>query len=79
MKKKLLDITRDKNRLKYYSMKTEQSYIGWIKRYIFFHQKKHLVEMGKEEIEAFLTHLVVDRKVDATTQYQANSKNPPDF
>ena len=71
MKKKLLDITRDKIRLKHYSMKTEQSYIGWIKQYIFFHNKRHPIEMGKAEIEQFLTHLAVNRKVSPTTQNQA--------
>ncbi|MEA3372249.1 MAG: phage integrase N-terminal SAM-like domain-containing protein [Campylobacterota bacterium] len=71
MKKKLLDITRDKIRLKHYSMKTEKSYVGWIKQFIFFHNKRHPIEMGKEEIEQFLTHLAVDRKVSSTTQNQA--------
>ena|SRR3989338_6615474 len=70
-KKKLLDLVREQIRLKHYSMKTEQTYIGWIKRYIFFHQKKHPFDMGKAEIEAFLTHLAVERKVGATTQNQA--------
>lgn len=45
MAKKLLDIMRDKIRLKHYSIKTEQSYIGWAKRYIFFHNKRHPKEM----------------------------------
>jgi integron integrase len=71
MKKKLLDITRDKIRLKHYSMKTEQSYVGWIKQFIFFHNKRHPIEMGKSEIEQFLTHLAVNRKVSPTTQNQA--------
>jgi integron integrase len=70
-KKKLLDQVREQIRVRHYSMKTERTYIGWIKRYIFFHHKKHPIEMGKEEIEAFLTHLAVDRKVSATTQNQA--------
>jgi len=47
MKKKLLDLVRDKIRFKHYSVKTEQSYTGWIKQYIFFHKKKHPIEMGK--------------------------------
>ena len=71
MKKKLLDITRDKIRLKHYSMKTEQSYVSWIKQFIFFHNKRHPIEMGKSEIEQFLTHLAVNRKVSPTTQNQA--------
>ena len=71
MKKKLLDLTRDKIRLKHYSIKTEQSYVGWIKQFIFFHNKRHPIEMGKREIEQFLTHLAVNRKVSPTTQNQA--------
>jgi len=43
-KKKLLDIVREKIRLRHYSLKTEKAYIGWIKRYILFHDKKHPVE-----------------------------------
>jgi integron integrase len=70
-KKKLLDQVREQIRVRHYSMKTESTYISWIKRYIFFHHKKHPIEMGKEEIEAFLTHLAVERKVSATTQNQA--------
>ena len=71
MKKKLLDITRDKIRVKHYSVKTEKSYISWIKHYIFYHNKRHPVEMGKAEIEQFLTYLAVERKVSSTTQNQA--------
>jgi len=71
MKKKLLDLTREKIRLKHYSMKTEANYIGWIKQFIFFHNKRHPIEMGKAEIEAFLTFLAVDKKVAPSTQNQA--------
>ena len=71
MKKKLLDHVRETVRMKHYSMQTEKTYVSWIKRYIFFHRKKHPVEMGKFEIEAFLTHLAVERKVSASTQNQA--------
>ncbi|MEA3455354.1 MAG: phage integrase N-terminal SAM-like domain-containing protein [Campylobacterota bacterium] len=73
IKKKLLDIVRDKIRVKHYSIKTEQSYTGWIKQYIFYHNKKHPIEMGKTEIEAFLTYLAIERKVSPTTQNQAFS------
>ena len=73
IKKKLLDIVRDKVRFKHYSMSTEKTYIHWIKHYIFFHNKKHPREMGKMEIEEFLTHLAVDRKVSPSTQNQAFS------
>ncbi|MEA1920403.1 MAG: tyrosine-type recombinase/integrase [Campylobacterota bacterium] len=54
VKKKLLDIVRDKIRFKHYSISTEKTYLHWIKRYIFFHNKKHPIEMGKLEIEQFL-------------------------
>ena len=53
-KKKLLDMVRDKIRLKHYSYSTERTYVHWIKHYIFFHNKKHPIEMGKEKIEASL-------------------------
>ncbi len=73
VKKKLLDIVRDKIRFKHYSIKTEKSYTSWIKHYIFYHNKKHPIEMAKPEIEAFLTHLAVDKKVSPSTQNQAFS------
>ncbi len=73
MKKKLLDTVRDKIRFKHYSYQTEKSYLGWIKHYIFHHNKKHPIEMAKPEIEAFLTHLAVERKVSPSTQNQAFS------
>ena len=70
-KKKLLDIVRDKVRFKHYSLSTERTYVHWIKHYILFHNKRHPVEMGKEEIEEFLTYLAVKKKVSPTTQNQA--------
>jgi hypothetical protein len=54
-KPRLLDQVRDKLRLKHYSYRTEQSYIAWIKRFIFFHNKQHPDTMGEREIETFLT------------------------
>jgi integron integrase len=71
--KKLLDHVRKAIRLKHYSLHTEQSYVTWIKRYIFFHDKRHPKDMGGAEIEAFLTHLAVHQKVAASTQKQALS------
>ena len=65
---KLLDQVRDRLRLKHYSLRTEQAYVGWIKRYIIFHGKRHPSEMGKPELEAFLTSLAVQRNVSASTQ-----------
>lgn len=71
MAKKLLDILRDKIRFKHYSIRTEQVYIHWVKRYILFHNKKHPKEMGKVEIEQFLTNLATVQNVSPTTQNQA--------
>ncbi|MDJ0798611.1 MAG: phage integrase N-terminal SAM-like domain-containing protein [Calothrix sp. MO_167.B12] len=56
---------------KHYSYKTEKSYVVWIRRYIFFHDKRHPKDMGTPEIEAFLTDLAVNQKVAASTQNQA--------
>ena len=55
---KLLDQVRNKLRVKHCSICTEQTYADWIKRYIYFHGKRHPKEMGALEVEAFLTHLV---------------------
>lgn len=70
---RLLDQVRYKIRLKHYSIRTEQAYVDWIRRFILFHKKRHPKEMGEPEIEAFLTHLAVDRKVASSTQNQAFS------
>ncbi len=69
--KKLLDQLRDAIRLRHYSIRTEESYTNWVKRYIFFHNKHHPVLMGAREVEIFLTHLAVDLNVSASTQNQA--------
>jgi len=69
--RKLLDQVRDAIRLKHYSYRTEQAYIGWIRRYILFHDKRHPKDMGGVEVEAFLTHLAVEGRVSASTQNQA--------
>lgn len=71
--KKLLDQVRDAIRLRHYSIRTEDAYVGWIKRFILFHGKRHPNEMGSPEITAFLTHLAVNEKVAASTQNQALS------
>ena len=70
---KLLDQVRDKIRFKHYSIRTEQAYLDWIRRFILFHKKRHPAEMGASEVEAFLTHLAVAGKVAASTQNQARS------
>ncbi len=69
--KKLLDQVRDAIRVKHYSIRTEEAYVNWIKRFIFFHNTRHPREMGVSEIEAFLTYLAVDQHVAASTQNQA--------
>ena len=69
--KKLLDQVRETIQLKHYSARTGETYIGWIKRYILFHSKRHPRELGAAEIEAFLTYLAVDQRVAASTQNQA--------
>ncbi len=70
---KLLEQLRGRIRLKHYSLRTEQAYVQWAKRYIFFHGMRHPAEMGKSEVEAFLTALAVERNVTASTQSQALS------
>lgn len=72
-KPKLLDQVRQTIRRKHYSLRTEQTYVDWIKRYIFFHNKRHPAEMGAREMEQFLNHLAVEKKVAASTQNQALS------
>ncbi len=70
---RLLYIVRNKIRLKHYSIRTEEAYVSWIKRYIYFHDKRHPNDMGRLEIEAFLTDLAVKGNVAASTQNQAFS------
>jgi integron integrase len=70
---RLLDQLRDKIRLKHYSIRTEQAYTEWAKRFVLFHKKRHPREMGAAEVESFLTHLAVEGKVCASTQNQAKS------
>lgn len=68
---KLLDQARDKIRLKHYSYKTEIAYVEWMKRFIFFHNKRHPMEMDVPEVEKFLTYLATVKHVSASTQNQA--------
>ncbi len=68
---KLLDQVRDKIRLKHYSIRTEQAYTDWIKRFILHFGKRHPRDMGATEVEQFLTHLAVNGRVAASTQNQA--------
>ena len=68
---RLFDRVRDAIRNRHYSRRTEKAYVGWIKRYIFFHAKRHPAEMGAPEVTRFLTSLAVDGHVAASTQNQA--------
>lgn len=68
---RLLDQVRDALRRRHYSYRTEQSYIHWIKRFIFFSDKRHPKDLGAPEVTAFLSHLARDRDVAAATQNQA--------
>ena len=70
---KLLDRVRHMCRLLHYSIRTEDAYHDWIKRYILFHHKRHPIDMGAAEINQFLTHLAVEGHVSASTQNQAFS------
>ena len=70
---KLLDQVRGKIRLKHYSIRTEQAYSDWIKRFILHFDKQHPKDLGADEVEKFLTYLAVEGKVAASTQNQAKS------
>lgn len=69
----LLDAVRDAIRVRHYSIRTEESYIHWIKRYILYHNKRHPQVMGEPEITQFLSFLATDKNVAASTQNQALS------
>ena len=71
LKPKLLDQMRDEMRRRHMSLRTEQTYLQWVRRYILFHGKRHPQEMGELEITAFLTHLAKERRCSASTQNQA--------
>jgi len=70
---RLLDQVRGKIRLKHYSIRTEQAYVDWIKRFVLHFDKRHPDEMGAREVEVFLTHLAVQGRVAAATQNQAKA------
>jgi len=72
-KRLLLDRIRDKIRLKHYSIRTETAYVDWIRRFVDFYHGRHPRELGPEDVEAFLSHLAVQRNVAASTQNQAKS------
>jgi len=70
---KLLDQLRARIRALHYSIRTEQVYVDWSRRFILFHGKRHPRDMGAPELESFLSHLAVDRGVSASTQNQAKA------
>jgi integron integrase len=70
-KPKLLDQVREAIRMRHYSIRTEEAYVGWIRRFILFHGKRHPLEMGEDEITQFLSALAVQGEVSASTQNQA--------
>ena len=72
-KPKLLDQVRGALRSRHYSKRTEQTYVHWIKRLIFFHKVRHPVDMAESEVNEFLSHLAITENVSASTQNQALS------
>jgi len=70
-KPKLLDQVREAIRTRHYSERTEKAYVHWIKRFIFFHNKRHPMEMAESEIAEFLSSLATAGRVSASTQNQA--------
>lgn len=70
-KPRLLDQVRERTHTMHYSLRTENTYVNWIKRFIFHPGKRHPKDMGLPEIEAFLSSLAVGRNVSASTQNHA--------
>lgn len=68
---KLLDRVSTALRTRHYSRRTEEAYVGWTRRFILFHRKRHPNDMGHVEVAAFLSHLAVIGRVSASTQNQA--------
>lgn len=68
---KLLDLVRQAIGVRHYSRRTEEAYVGWTKRFVLFHGKRHPSTMGAAEVATFLTHLAVEGHVAASTQNQA--------
>ena len=65
---RLLEQVREVIRIRHYSLRTEQTYVVWIKRFILFHGKRHPRDMGGQEVQQFLSHLAVAGHVAASTQ-----------
>lgn len=70
---RLLDRVREAIRVRQYSIRTEEAYVHWARRFILFHNKKHPAAMGADEVNAFLTHLAAEAHVSSSTQNQALS------
>ena len=70
---RLLDVMREALRVRHYSLRTEQQYVNWVRRFLRFHHHRHPREMGAAEVSGFLTHLAVEGQVSASTQNQALS------
>lgn len=71
--KRLLDQVRAAIRYRHYSYRTEQAYVGWVREFVRFHDRRHPRELGASEVAAFLTHLATEREVAASTHQQALS------
>jgi integron integrase len=70
---RLLDQVRARIRFRHYSIRTEEAYVDWVRRYIRFHGNRHPSQLSASDLETFLTHLATDREVAASTQNQAQS------
>jgi integron integrase len=70
---KLLDRLREQIRVRHYSIRTEEAYVDWVRRYVHFHDRRHPEGLGAAEVERFLSHLAVHLDVSASTQNQAKS------
>jgi len=68
---RLLDVLRQTLRVQHYSLRTEQQYVNWVRRFLCFHHHRHPREMGAAEVSSFLTHLAVEGQVSTSTQNQA--------
>src|SRR5688572_26624224 len=69
----LLGRVRDVLKALHYSDRTEEAYLGWIRRFVLFHGRRHPRELGAPEVSAFLSHLAIERRCSASTQNQALS------
>jgi hypothetical protein len=70
---KLLNQVRSAIRVRHYSIRTKHAYVDWARHYIFFHGKCHPADMGAEHVQAFLSHLAVERGVSVSTQNEAKA------